>query len=288
MVHADSNTSNSGTLFVVATPIGNLEDITLRAIRTLKDVNLIAAEDTRRTRKILAHFKIDTPIVSFHDHNKESRASDLIRNLKKGAHIALVTDAGTPSVSDPGFYLVRAAVSESIPVVPIPGVSAITAALSISDLPTDSFTFIGFLPRKPKKRRELLEGLKAEPRTLIFYESPYRMLTLLHELFEVMGDRKAILAREMTKLHEEIVRGRLSVLMERLEDGLPLKGECTLLIEGHDRRDDWDIDSIREDFLRLRKKTDLSFSELVNVLARLRGVPRRVVYEEALKIKEGV
>jgi len=227
-----TNVTAAGTLFVLATPIGNLEDITLRAIRTLKEVALIAAEDTRHTRKLLARHEISTQLISYHDHNKEKRTPGLLKKLKSGNSIALVTDAGTPSISDPGHYLVRAAIQAAIPVVPIPGASALTAALSVSGLPTDSFLFVGFAPRKSGKRKQFLDKLKAEPRTLIFYESPKRLLGLMREIVLVMGDRTAVVARELTKVYEEVLRGSLSSILETLKARPALKGEYTLLVGG--------------------------------------------------------
>lgn len=277
----------SGTLFVVATPIGHMEDITLRAIRTLKEVGVIAAEDTRQTRKLLTRHKVSTPIVSYHDHNKEKRTPQLLGKLKAGTSIALVTDAGTPSISDPGHYLVREAIREAVPVVPIPGASAMIAALSVSGLATDSFVFIGFVPRKPGKRRALLDQLKQEPRTLIFYESPLRLLGLMQEILAVMGDRKAVTARELTKLHEEILRGPLSRMVKEMAASSPVKGECTLLVTGWETGREVDRESIQNHLRRLHHEQDGSLSDLVKEVAREYGLSKRVVYEEALKLKKG-
>ena len=274
-----------GTLFVVATPIGHMEDVTLRALRTLKDVDVIAAEDTRKTRKLLSRHKISTPLVSYHDHNKEKRTPKLLAKLKAGISIALVTDAGTPSISDPGHYLVREAIREAVSVVPIPGASAIIAALSVSGLPTDSFVFVGFVPRKPGKRKALLDQLKQEPRTLIFYESPQRLLGLLREILGAMGDRKAVTARELTKVHEEILRGPLSKMVEEMSAGPPLKGECTLLVAGRETGRRIDLKSIQNHLRRLHHEQDGSLSDVVKEVAREYGLPKKIVYEEALKIK---
>jgi 16S rRNA (cytidine1402-2'-O)-methyltransferase len=275
-----------GTLFVVATPIGHMEDITLRALRTLKDVDVIAAEDTRKTRKLLTRHKVSTPLVSYHDHNKEKRTPKLLGKLKAGASIALVTDAGTPSISDPGHYLVREAIREAVSVVPIPGASAIVAALSVSGLPTDSFVFIGFVPRKPGKRQALLDQLKQEPRTLIFYESPQRLLGLMQEILSVMGDRQAVTARELTKVHEEILRGPLSKMVKQMSASPPLKGECTLLVAGGDTERKMDRGSIQNHLRRLHHDHHGSLSDLVKEVAGEYGLPKRIVYEEALKIKK--
>jgi 16S rRNA (cytidine1402-2'-O)-methyltransferase len=275
-----------GTLFVVATPIGHLEDITLRAIHTLKGVGLIAAEDTRQTRKLLTRYKVSTPLLSYHDHNKEKRTPALLEKLRAGNSVALVTDAGTPSISDPGHYLVRAAIRAAIPVVPIPGASALIAALSVSGLPTDSFLFTGFLPRKPAKRKDLLERLKGEPRTLIFYESSNRLPGLMREIIDLMGDRGAVVARELTKIHEEILRGPLSNILKVLTARPSLKGEFTLLVGGYKGTVEFDRDSILNDLRRLRLETGRPLSELVKRVAREYGLPRKVVYEEALRLKK--
>jgi 16S rRNA (cytidine1402-2'-O)-methyltransferase len=275
-----------GTLFVLATPIGNMEDITLRAIRVLKEVGVIAAEDTRHTRKLLARHEVSTPLISYHDHNKEKRTPGLIKKLKSGDSIALVTDAGTPSISDPGHYLVRAAIREDVPVVPIPGASALTAALSVSGLPTDSFVFVGFVPRKSAKRKQLLENLKGEPRTLIFYESPKRLIGLVREIITLMGDRKAVVARELTKLYEEVIRGSLSDILESLETRSSLKGEHTLLVGGNEGTEKVDTDLVLNDLRQLHLETGRPLSDLVKEVAGKYGLSKKVVYEEALKLKK--
>lgn len=275
-----------GTLFVLATPIGNMEDITLRAIRTLKEVALIAAEDTRHTRKLLTRHEISTPLVSYHDHNKEKRTPGLLKKLKSGSSIALVTDAGTPSISDPGHYLVRGAIQADVPVVPIPGASALVAALSVSGLPTDSFVFVGFAPRKPSKRKELLERLKEEPRTLIFYESPKRLLGLMREVFHLLGDRRAVVARELTKVYEEILRGSLSHVLEILESQSLLKGEHTLLVAGCEEQEEFDRDLISNDLKHLYLETGRPLSHLVKEVAGKHGLSRKVVYDVALRLKK--
>ena len=275
-----------GTLFVVATPIGNMEDITLRAIHTLKEVGLIAAEDTRHTRKLLTRYEVSTPLVSYHDHNKEKRTPALLEKLKAGHSIVLVTDAGTPSISDPGHYLVRAAIRAAIPVVPIPGASALIAALSVAGLPTDSFVFVGFVPRKAAKRKHFLERLRGKPRTLIFYESPKRLLGLMQEIINLMGDRKAVVARELTKIHEEILRGSLSKILKVLAARPLLKGECTLLVGGCEGAGEFDRNSLVRDLRRLSLETGRPLSDVVKEVAREYGLSRKVVYEEALKLKE--
>ncbi len=268
----------------MATPIGHMEDVTIRAIRTLKEVQLIAAEDTRHTRKLLARHEISTPLVSYHDHNKERRSRELVGKLKAGSSIALVTDAGTPSVSDPGYFLVREAIEQAVPVVPIPGASAGIAALSVSGLPTDSFVFIGFVPKKASKRKGLLEELKQEPRTLVFYEAPKRLLRLMQEILEVMGDRKAVMARELTKLHEEILRGLLSEMVKDISDRTGVKGECTLLVEGLHGAPDIDRQAVRSRLRRLVYEKGSSMSDAAKQVAIELGISKKLVYDEALRL----
>jgi 16S rRNA (cytidine1402-2'-O)-methyltransferase len=217
-------------LYLVATPIGNLEDITLRALRVLKEADLIACEDTRQTQKLLNHYGISTRTVSYHEHNEMTRAPELIVELEQGARVALVSDAGMPGISDPGYRLIALAIRHHLPVVPIPGASAFLAALVASGLPTDSFRFGGFLPAKRGPRRELLETLRDLPRTQIFYEAPHRIAETLEDVVEVLGPaRSMVLAREVTKLHEEFLRGRAGELLEEVRRR-ELKGEITLLI----------------------------------------------------------
>ncbi|MEW6685606.1 MAG: 16S rRNA (cytidine(1402)-2'-O)-methyltransferase [Candidatus Edwardsbacteria bacterium] len=220
-----------GCLYLVSTPIGNLEDITLRALRILKEVNLIAAEDTRRTGKLLKHFKIQTPLLSFHEYNKEKQVGKLLEQWKDGKKIALVSDSGTPGISDPGYYLVLLAIQQGCQIIPIPGPTAFVSALIASGLPTNSFIFLGFLPTKRGKRERKLTELLEEQRTLIFYESPHRLLNTLDDLLKIFGERKVAIARELTKVFEEIQRGSLSQLMEHYRKKKP-KGEFVLVIEG--------------------------------------------------------
>src|SRR6202795_1565750 len=218
-------------LYLVATPIGNLEDITLRALRVLKEVDLVACEDTRQTQKLLNHYGISSRTVSYHEHNELTRAPELVLDLEDGARVALVTDAGMPGISDPGFRLISLAIRHHIPVVPIPGASAFLAALVASGLPTDSFRFSGFLPAKSGQRRKLLESVKDSPRTQVFYEAPHRLLETLADLVELLGnDRHVVVAREVTKLHEEFLRGRAAEVLEQLKSRGDVKGEITLLI----------------------------------------------------------
>lgn len=220
-----------GTLYLVGTPIGNLEDMTFRAVRTLKEVDLIACEDTRQTIKLLNHYGIETPSISYHEHNELTRAAELVVHLEKGDNIALVTDAGTPGVSDPGYRLVALAVRHHIRVVPIPGASAFLSALVASGLPTDSFRFSGFLPARAGARRTALEAIRHSPRTQIFYEAPHRIVEAVKDIVEVVGsERHIVIAREVTKLHEEFLRGRAGNVLEDLQKRGEVKGEITLLI----------------------------------------------------------
>ncbi len=225
-----------GTLYIVSTPIGNLEDITLRALRILKDVDLVAAEDTRHTGLLLRHFGIRTQLTSYFEGNELKKREVILSRLKEGAQIALVSDAGTPGISDPGFRLVQIAIQNQIPVVPVPGASALIAALSVSGLPTDAFLFKGFLPHKSTKRKDFLKGLEDVRETLIFYESPYRIIATLKDIRETLGDREIVLARELTKLYEEVLRGRVSEIQEQTK-GKRLKGEITLVVSGRVRKD---------------------------------------------------
>jgi len=218
-----------GKLYVIGTPIGNLEDMTLRAIRTLKEVDLIACEDTRRTQKLLNAYKIQTRTVSYHQHNEMTRAPELIIQMEEGSSIALVTDAGMPVVSDPGFRLVHLAVRHSIPVIPVPGASAFVAALAASGLPVDKFRFLGFLPSKKGERRRALQQFKDATKTLIFYEAPHRLVEMLKDAREILGEREIVVAREVTKVHEEFQRGTISTTLEYLKRR-PAKGEITVLI----------------------------------------------------------
>jgi 16S rRNA (cytidine1402-2'-O)-methyltransferase len=225
-----------GTLYIVSTPIGNLEDITLRALRILKEVDLIAAEDTRHTGLLLRHFNIQKPLTSYFEGNELKKREFILSRLKQGDRIALVSDAGTPGISDPGFRLIRLAMENEIPVIPIPGPSAVITALSIAGLPTDAFLFKGFLPHKSKKRRELLQELGNVRETLVFYESPYRIVESLKDILEVLGDREMALTRELTKVYEEVLRGKVNKIQNQIGERR-LKGEITLVISGKTRKE---------------------------------------------------
>lgn len=275
-----------GGLYVVATPIGHLEDITLRAIKTLHGVDLIAAEDTRHTSRLLSHYRIRTPLISCHEHNEHQRTPELIDKIRSGASVALVSDAGTPSVSDPGYRLVRAAVEHGLDIFPIPGVSAAITGLCASGLPTDAFVFLGFAPKKKGKRMDLLASLAAEPRTLVFYESPRRVTGFLDEIRSAMGDRPAVLAREMTKLHEEFIRGSLSEILVLLADRLEVKGECTLLVDGAKEADpvsEADLAQVLRDALA---QPGAHLSGLSKAFAKQYNLSRKTVYEMALTIQK--
>ena len=230
MSDREGATEMTGTLYIVSTPIGNLKDTTHRSLELLSDVDLIAAEDTRRTGVLLKHYKIKTPLTSFNSYNQAKKSDRLIARLKEGHNLALVSDAGTPGVSDPLYHLVRAALAEYVSVVSLPGPSAVLAALTISGLPVNRFVFEGFLPRK-KGRKKLIEDLVQEKRTIVLFESPHRIAKTLNELYQAMGDRKAVLARELTKIHEEVIRGTLEDLAVVAEEQ-KLKGEITLVISG--------------------------------------------------------
>jgi 16S rRNA (cytidine1402-2'-O)-methyltransferase len=275
-----------GTLYVVATPIGNLDDITLRAVKTLRSVELIAAEDTRRSRRLMTAHDIKSRLVAYHEHNEQHRTVELIHRLQHGESIALISDAGTPTVSDPGYRLVQAAVAHQIPVVPIPGVSAGIAALSASGLSTDTFIFIGFPARKKAKRLRQLKELADCPHTIIFYQSPRRVVSLLGELSAVVGDRKAVLARELTKMHEEFIHGTLSQISSELKQRSTVKGECTLLVCGAQTLPASDADLETAIRAALAAPERGSLSDIARTLAKQFKAPRNVVYDKALKLQE--
>jgi len=276
----------SGVLYIVATPIGNLEDITLRAIRILKEADAIAAEDTRHTQKLLAKFDIHTPLTSYHDHNKEEKAPVLVARLLEGKSVALVSDAGTPGISDPGYFLINLAIDQNIPVVPIPGATAAIAALSVSGLPTDRFVFEGFLPSKHAARLKRLEELAKEVRTLIFYEAPHRILQTLDDMRTVLGDeRKAVLTRELTKVHEQVIRGSLAEVKKQLEAG-SMKGEYTIVLRAHQERTDREDISPEEYLKNLMIHRGLSKKEAIAITAHDLGMHKKDVYKIGLTIKE--
>ena len=273
-----------GVLYIVATPIGNLEDITLRALRILKEVHLIAAEDTRHTRTLLDRYGIGRPVTSYHEHNEKTKARALVERLKRGQSIALVSDAGTPLLSDPGYRLVREAIKAAIPVVPLPGPSAMTALLSVSGLATDRFVFEGFLPARRRERRERLGALREEKRTMIFYEAPHRLKESLGDLLEILGDREAVMGREITKIHEEFLRGRLSEMRTRVESEEP-RGEITLAVGGSEGEAAPAQELITAEIEQLRKK-GLRVKEIAELLGEKFSRPKREIYRLALEKKE--
>jgi len=263
---------------VVATPIGNLEDISFRAVRILGEADLIACEDTRQTRKLLDHYQISKPLVSYHEHNELVRSVELIRDLLAGKTVALVSDAGTPLIADPGYRLVHQARDNGITVIPVPGPSALLAALSASGLPTDSFLFHGFLPSKKSQRRAVLEDCKASPSTLVFYETPHRILETLEDIGEILGARPVVLARELTKIHEEFLGGTPAELREILAKRSSVKGEIVLMIGKNETPevDDTPLDVAVAKLV----EAGLPRMEALKTVARQRGLSKRVVYKE--------
>ena len=272
-----------GTLYIVGTPIGNLEDMTFRAVRILQGVDAIAAEDTRHTGKLLHHFQITTPQVSYHEHNRITRTGELVERLQQGQAIALVSDAGMPGISDPGYELVKACVEAGLTVVPIPGCSAVVAALTASGLPSDRFVFEGFLPAKPKDRRAHLEQLKSESRTLVFYEAPHRLRQTLQDLLMLGGDRAIVLARELTKLHEEFWRGTIAEAVDPYRDREPM-GEFTLVLAGAELNPLILSDEALKAELQTLINQGISRSEASRQLAQQTALPRRQIYQLALSL----
>jgi 16S rRNA (cytidine1402-2'-O)-methyltransferase len=266
----------SGALYLVATPIGNLEDITLRALRVLREADLVACEDTRHTGKLLAHFEIEKATVSYHEHNESQRTAELLSKLEAGARIALVSDAGTPLISDPGYRLVTAAIAAGIPVVPIPGASALLTALSAAGLATDSFRFCGFLPPKSAQRRKTLEQLRGETCTLIFYEAPHRIQDTLVDIAEIFGDRPVVVARELTKLHEEFLRGTATEVAAQLTS---VKGEITLVIGKGSFAAAVPETPVAE-AVRALEQQGVPRMDAIKLVARARGLSKRDVYKE--------
>jgi len=283
--NSNPEASRQGCLYLVATPIGNLEDITLRALRVLKEVEQIACEDTRHTLKLLNHYDIRKPLISYHEHNELTRAPELVLAMENGSSIALVSDAGMPLVSDPGHRLVTLAIRHHIPVVPIPGPAALLAALSASGLPSEEFLFVGFLPARSGERRRALERLRIEERTVIFYEAPHRIADTVADALAILGNRPACLAREVTKLHEEFRRGRLFDLVQSLGDH-PAKGEITLLIgppepaaPGAHAGTSQSLAARVEELIHQAK---LDRKEALKLAAKERGITRRDAYRQLL------
>ena len=278
----------SGTLYVVSTPIGNLEDITLRALRILKGVDLIAAEGVKHFRVLCRHYGIPGRVVRYNQHNHRVRGPELIRRLKSGSDVALVTNAGTPCVSDPGVPLVREALQEDIAVSPIPGPSAVTAALSASGLRSDAFVFLGFLSNRASRRRKELKALASDPRTMVFYEAPHRLAGMLKDLLEILGDRRSVLVREMTKVYEEVIPGTVSALLEKVEKEHP-KGEMVLAVEGKEgAQEDSGLDHrVRRRIRNLLQDHTLSVRDIAARLAQEEGISFRNAYKTCLYVQRG-
>jgi 16S rRNA (cytidine1402-2'-O)-methyltransferase len=270
-----------GTLYVVGTPIGNLEDITLRALRVLKEADLIACEDTRQTQKLLQHHGISTRTISYHEHNEAERAGELVAKLKAGASVALVSDAGMPGISDPGYRAIARAIEQGVSVVPIPGAAAFLCALAASGLPTDAFQFGGFLPAKSGQRRRALEAMRGADHTVVFYEAPHRIVEALEDVVEVLGTRRSVVvAREVTKLHEEFLRGTAGEILDQLRRRVGVKGEITLLIAKADAEqvETQSKGGVRERMQQLLRDEKLEEKDALKKLAKEMGVSKSEVY----------
>lgn len=272
-----------GKLYIVATPIGNLEDITLRALNILREVDLIAAEDTRQTLKLLNHFEITKPLISYHRHNEEVKSDILIEKIKKGENIALVSDAGTPGICDPGESVIKKAIEENIEVIPIPGACAMINALIVSGIETKEFCFLGFLPLNKKLRKEKLEEIKKANKTTIIYEAPHKMKATLEDLKEVIENRKVVLARELTKIHEQFIRGNIEELLNKIDD---LKGEMILIIEAthetEDSKNEFECLSLEEHY-KYYEKQGLNKKEIIKKIANDRKVSKNEIYMKFIK-----
>jgi 16S rRNA (cytidine1402-2'-O)-methyltransferase len=272
---------STGTLYVVATPIGNLEDITCRAVRILEEVDLVAAEDTRHSRKLFARFGIKKPLVSYHDHNERQRQDELVGRLQGGENVALISDAGTPCIADPGYHLVGACHAAGIPVVPLPGPSALITALSAGGVSTERFAFEGYLPQRAKARADLLKQLRGEQRTLVFYEAPHRLSVTLNDLVEIMGaEQPLVVARELTKLHEEFFRGTAAEAVARFERD-PARGELVLIVPPGRQGPKMNV---RDALRKLLNEGDLSRRDAVKIVAREYGLSSSDVYRESLSL----
>lgn len=273
----------NGKLYIVATPIGNLEDITLRALRILKEVDLIAAEDTRQTLKLLNHFEISKPLISYHRHNEDIKSNILIEKLKNGENIALVSDAGTPGICDPGEEVIKKAIEENIEVIPIPGACALINALIVSGLNTSEFLFLGFLPLNKKLRKEKFEEIKKSEKTIIIYEAPHKMKNTLQDLKDVINDRKIVLSRELTKIHEEFIRKNINELLDNIDN---LKGEMILIIEGNKKekneKNELNFLSIEEHY-KYYEKQGYDKKEIIKKIAKDRNVNKNEIYMKFIK-----
>lgn len=271
-----------GKLYIVATPIGNLEDITLRAIRILKEVNLVAAEDTRRTKVLFNRYEIKTHLVSLHAHNEHKKVPAIVEKILNGMSVAYCCDAGTPGISDPGYLLIKRAIEKGVQVVPIPGPSAIITAISVSGLPTQSFVFLAFLPPKPSKRKDMLQKLINEPRTMIFFESPRRLRESLEDVKKTLGNRRVVICLELTKVHERFIRGYLEDVLMSLKD-CSLKGEVTVIVEGAGEGEKTpNLQLVKERLNELRNNTGLSLRDCIKKVAEELGISKKEVYRIAL------
>jgi len=275
----------TGTLYIVATPIGNLEDMTFRGVRTLKEVDLIAAEDTRHSRKLLSHFGIATPLTSYYDHNQSLKGDRILATLQEGKQVALISDAGTPCISDPGYQLVRDALANGIRVIPIPGASAAIAALSSAGLPTDAFTFAGFPPNKEGKRRSFLASLANAHGTIVLYEAPHRLSDTLIDIGIILGERKVVVARELTKLHEEQLHGTPTQVRELVQDGRE-RGEVVILIAPADESTLVLAGPTSEELVRTTLAKGHTVKETAALVAAATGLPRRELYAQALLLRD--
>ncbi len=288
-VVSDSSRTLAPGLYLVATPIGNLEDITLRALRVLKQADVIACEDTRQTQKLLNHYSVTTRTTSYHEHNEMTRAAELVVDLEQGARIALVTDAGMPGISDPGFRLISLAIRHHVPVVPIPGASAFLAALVASGLPTDSFRFSGFLPAKAGQRRQILESIRESPRTQVFYEAPHRVKEALEDIVEVLGrQRHVVIAREVSKIHEEFLRGHAGDVLETLKARGDVKGEITLLIGKMEAAEQKALSSrvsVRQRVEQIIAEEKLDEKSALKKVAKEMGMSKSEAYRELQRSK---
>jgi 16S rRNA (cytidine1402-2'-O)-methyltransferase len=283
---------DGGILYICGTPIGNLEDITLRALKILKEVKLIAAEDTRHTKKLLNHYQINTKVTSYYEYNKFKKSTYLVEILKNGQDIALVSDAGMPGISDPGYVLVNLALKNNIKIIPIPGVSALITALVVSGLPTAKFIFEGFLPRKIKERKRYFKSIENEERTVIFYETPHRLKRALKDMLEIWGDRKIVVARELTKKYEEIIRGKLSRVLSEINAKV-IKGEITLVVQGgikkkgNDTIDFLKNECIIEEYLKKLKNQGYSNKDIIKIALEKLDIPKNLIYKKLLEMKKG-
>ena len=281
-----------GILYICGTPIGNLEDITLRALKILKKVKLIAAEDTRHTKKLLNHYQINTKITSYYEYNKFRKAPHLVEILKNGQDIALVSDAGMPGISDPGYVLINLALKNNIKIIPIPGISALITALVVSGLPTDKFVFEGFLPRKIKERKRYFKSIENEERTAIFYETPHRLKRALKDMLVVWGERKIVIARELTKMYEEIIRGKLSQVLTEISTK-EIKGEITLVVQGGIKKKGIDTidflkdECIMEEYLKKLKNQGYSNKDIIKIAQEKLNIPKNLIYKKLLEMKKG-